>query len=658
MKAHRFCSILGIALLVGPVAGLARQAQGSTNGQAGLTAPPSVAISTGVPLSQAALPEGTGAISGTVVDTATGAPLVGAVVSLSVASRAAIGRGAREVTDGRGRFLFTRLPARDDYQVNAARPEYFDGAYGQTSLRPAPARITLSDGQWFSTANIALSKGGAISGVVLDEHGDPVVGVYVHVLAQVSVGGTKQLASGPVTLTDDRGLYRIAALGPGDYLVSVPSVSATVPDSAPSVIGTATPYATFDADALSRAVIGKYPIPPPAENGRRLAYPAIYAPDATSPARATAVTLAFGESRTGVDVTLTPVPAFAISGRVEGLTDPLPGLTLRLLPTGLEGLGNGNEAATAMVAADGSFTFLNVPAGAYAIDFRRSVMEFTYGLTNSPRLPFAPGTNSSSSSSNTVESAGAGVQSTTTSTGRAHDLWGRATVTVNTADVTGLVLPLRHGAKITGHITHDAKDKPPTGTVFLTARAEPANGSPLTGMVLTGQPIDAAMNFELDGVPPGQYVLRLTRPTGSLVEAITVDGQDVTNGPLDLTEGRDLSNVQVTLTDQVPTLSGTVRNLDAATKGTAVVAFPVEPDQWTNYGLTPVRIRSSSTTGQGAFHVTSLPAGEYYVLAVPATDAEAWQDPAFLKQAARVATRVSLKWGQTTTADLSLVHVR
>jgi hypothetical protein len=657
MKTHRFWSILSIGVLVAPLAGLAAQTQGAATGQAG-TPPPNVSISTGVPLTQATLPEGTGAISGTVVDSATGAPLVGAVVSLSVTSRAAIGRGTREVTDGRGRFLFTRLSAHDDYQVNAARPGYFDGAYGQTSLRPSPARIALSEGQWFATATIALSKGGAISGLVRDERGDPVVGVYVHVLAQVNVGGTKQLASGPVTLTDDRGMYRIAALGPGDYLVSVPSVSATVPASAPSVLGTVTPYATFDVDALSRAAIGKYPVPPPPENGRRFAYPAVYAPDATSPVRATPVTLALGETRTGVDVTLSPMAAFVISGRVDGLSEPLPGLTLRLLPAGLESLGNGSETATAMVGADGAFAFLNVPAGAYTIDLRRSMMEFTYSLTTNPRLPLAPGATSTSSSSAGVDSAGAGVQSTTTTVGRAHDLWGRATVAVSGADVTGLVIPLRHGAKITGHITRDAKDKPPTGTVFLTARAEPANGSPATGMVLTGQPIDAAMNFELDGVPPGQYVLRLSRPGGSLVEAITVDGQDITNRPLDLTEGQDVSNVQVTLTDQVPTLSGTVRTLDPTTKGTAVVAFPVEPEQWTNYGLTPVRIRSSSTTGQGAFHLTSLPAGEYYVLAVPASDADGWQDPAFLKQAARVATRVTLKWGQTTTADLALVHVR
>src|SRR5215471_832303 len=57
------------------------------------------------------LPEGSGAISGVVTDGATGQPVAGAIVSLSVTSRATIARTAREMTDSRGRFLFTKLAA-------------------------------------------------------------------------------------------------------------------------------------------------------------------------------------------------------------------------------------------------------------------------------------------------------------------------------------------------------------------------------------------------------------------------------------------------------------------------------------------------------------------------------------------------------------------
>ena len=44
----------------------------------------------------------------------------------------------------------------------------------------------------------------------------------------------------------------------------------------------------------------------------------------------------------------------------------LPGLVVRSLPEGLEDLGAGSEAATAMLGTDGRFTLFNVPAGSDA----------------------------------------------------------------------------------------------------------------------------------------------------------------------------------------------------------------------------------------------------------------------------------------------------
>jgi hypothetical protein len=53
----------------------------------------------------------------------------------------------------------------------------------------------------------------------------------------------------------------------------------------------------------------------------------------------------------------------------------------------------------------------------------------------------------------------------------------------------------------------------------------------------------------------------------------------------------------------------------------------------------------------------SLPAGEYYVLAVSEPLPRTWQDPTFLAKAAGVATRVRLDWGGKHTQDLTVAAV-
>jgi hypothetical protein len=239
--------------------------------------------------------------------------------------------------------------------------------------------------------------------------------------------------------------------------------------------------------------------------------------------------------------------------------------------------------------------------------------------------------------------------------------WARVPVNVGATGVTGLVVPLKRGVTISGRFTREVKtpsNSPGAAPRFYGPRAEPANGNLATGMARSNQIPDDPNDLELEGVVPGAYVLRFGAPGGSLVKSIRINGEDFTYRPIDLTDGRDLTNVQVTFTDDVPTVNGAVRITDSTIKQVTVLTFPVEPDQWSNYGLTPVRIKSTSPNAQGQFHLTSLPEGEYYAIALPTAEADGWSDPALLKRLAQIATRISLKWGQTTAVDLTAMHIR
>ena len=215
MRAGRTLSAIILAAVLGPM-GAAPHAR-----QAGPA-----------PQQQAA---GTGAISGTVSDGVTGRPLPAVIVALRAPSTGTpLARIVRVVTDEQGRFVMRNLPAGEGYTISSTRLGYVDGAYGQQTMFGASGRINLKDAEWFPRANIVMWRPGAISGTVRDEANEPVVGVYVRALARHIFGGQPQLLAGPVARTDDRGEYRIAGLGPGQYVVHVPSIQSSVPLDAPA----------------------------------------------------------------------------------------------------------------------------------------------------------------------------------------------------------------------------------------------------------------------------------------------------------------------------------------------------------------------------------------------------------------------------------------
>ena len=282
----------------------------------------------------------TGAISGVVVDGSTKQPLGGAVVLLEVDRADAAtqmlrpGPIAQQITDEKGRFVFTSLPPAQ-YRVNTSMPGYFDGGFGRSVAIREGTRIVLADRQWIDRADVQLWRPGGVTGRVIDELGEPVVGIPVRVLRQVMVAGRPQVASSSNTTTDDRGVYRIGGLSPGRYYVSVPSVQmAASADALAAAVGkgnlgrsSTTGDPTLDI-AGHRLVVGRFATPSPSADGRARAYPPMFYPAATSLRDAIAVELEFGTDKSGLDFRLDPVPASAISGVVQGPDNIVSQLTL------------------------------------------------------------------------------------------------------------------------------------------------------------------------------------------------------------------------------------------------------------------------------------------------------------------------------------------
>jgi hypothetical protein len=152
-----------------------------------------------------------GVIRGNVVENQTGKPLARAVVSLQPVTGTPGGtQGVR--TNGYGAFEFSSLAA-GAYLVSVSKAGFVPTEYGQKQWNAAGVPVMLTeDGAQFLT--IRMPRYGAITGTVVDEND---VGLPLHKV--VAYRNTQPPVLAGNATADDRGVYRLGALEPGNYLV-------------------------------------------------------------------------------------------------------------------------------------------------------------------------------------------------------------------------------------------------------------------------------------------------------------------------------------------------------------------------------------------------------------------------------------------------------
>jgi hypothetical protein len=276
--------------------------------------------------------KGTAILRGYVVAADTGNPLRRA----AVVARSADGRGTgMALTDAQGRFEIKDLPA-GRYNISVEKAGYVRMSYGQRRPEQPGTMLDVLDGQLVEKIPFTLPRGGVITGSIVDEFGEPIAGAQVSAMRFRYTGGGRRLLPSGFGTSDDRGIFRVYGLTPGDYYISA---AVRAPQQ---MMGTTT---------MASA---------PAEG-----YAATFFPGTANPSEATRITVRAAQETANVSFGLISTRLARISGRVinsAGAPVAQGFINMRAADQMSAGLGMFNST---MTRPDGTFQLLGVAAGSY-----------------------------------------------------------------------------------------------------------------------------------------------------------------------------------------------------------------------------------------------------------------------------------------------------
>ena len=548
-------------------------------------------------------PTGTGVIAGAVIDLDK-RPVRRALVTVEGTGEVRLERTT--ITDEDGRFSVASLPV-GRFTISAEKIGYPQVSYGAKRPFRAGSGVFVQAGQKVTDISLTLAPGSGMTGVVYDEHGEPLPGVPVQAWeVRTSLNGERALdfpSAGVETLytTDEQGRYRIYGLAPGEYLMGTSwFYSGRLSVFSARMLSDVDLRAAFQPQAP--APVGGTP----SDSGRYNYAPA-FSPGVTDPFSAGLIKLAAGEMRSGVDLRMVFEPVSSLDATISAPDgselSPRMALGRRNIPDALK---------TGMISG--------APGGRYRSS---SLAPGDYSLM--AQVPAAGGRPA---------------------------LWAIADFTAAAGQPVKLSLFLQPALTVTGSIRFEsASAKPPADlnrvSVFLSNAA-------FTDLE-TAKTVEPTGALSITGIVPGQYTLRASVPAGIsggtswAVKSVLAGGQDVTDRQFEV-PSNSLSDFTITFTDVVTELSGTISSpAGGAATDYFVIAIPADRAYWLQGSR---RIASARPDGSGRYQFRTLPPGEYRIALTTDLVAGDLRDTHALEGLLGASVAVTIGPGEKKTLDL------
>lgn len=532
--------------------------------------------------------------------------------------------GYTAITEDDGSFIFERLPA-GEFRLAAAKDAYVTTRYGAKGIGRPGRPIVLQAGESRAGVTIHLPRGSVITGLITGRDAQPVEDAVVQALTYRHLDGRRELSAVAAGGgTDDRGVYRLFGLPPGDYIVSVRVPRPAFPAAEQLSAAEIRRALAEVAETRTQSTPGMPPPLPrrtsrPSAPERAVAYAPVYFPGTSSLTQARTISVGVAEERAGIDFQIEQVALASVEGFISASLPSVRSTVVALVPAdGSGNLGMGPMRRTG-VSAEGRFRFGGVPPGHYTVTAFRRILRAPG--SEAPRTP--------------------------------EPVWGSADVIVAGDDVAGVTVTLQPGISIAGRVVFEGRDRPPVDLSAIPLPLHAIRTGSSTHITLPDVRLTEDGAFEVEGIVPGRYSIPMQRgfrtPVGGWwLKSIRLNGRELLDGPMDLRQSAD--DAVVTFTDRTTELSGIIRSPggEAAPEHTAIV-FGTDPASWFPGSRRIAMVRPSAT---GRYAVRNLPPGEYFVAAEDDVAAADLRDPAFLHRLAAEATRVTVEEEGVISVDL------
>ena len=501
-------------------------------------------------------------------------------------------------TDADGRFEFTGLPP-GEFTLAASKPGYLDVVYG--ARRPGPTSagsvLTLLEGQRLDKIAMRLPRGGVVAGLITDEFGEPAFNVPVRALRYIYQDGYRALTAGGNAVTDDRGMYRIAGLLPGEYLVS-----AVPRDTVAAAAATAEELRVRQAQLAARGE--SFQVPPVPTSG----YVAVYYPGSPTGAGAAPVTVGPSLEVAGIDIRLQVTQTAPVTGTITSTEGVVPQSRVQLVDRSLP--MNGVGIWFRDMRPDGSFSFHGLVPGSYLVK--------AFG-TPGGKPGMAGG-----------------------------EMWGAAELSVGGTGANDVQLRMQRGVKVAGQVRLEGL--PAFDRARLRVNLVPISSPTDWEMAVVGMTPDANGAFTASNVLPALYRIQVAGlPAGWSVDTAVFEEKDAADLHLPIDGSREITGGVIQLTSRRADVTGSVTNAAGAPVADyTVILFPSDSRLWLPQSR---RIQLSQPGRDGRYAFRGLPPGEYRLAALVDLEPGRHFDPAFLSELLGAAISFRLGDGESRTQD-------
>jgi hypothetical protein len=478
-------------------------------------------------------------------------------------------------------------------------------------------------------------RGATIAGRVTYADGDPAVNVTVNLMRRDGGGRLQKVLTGAniVSLsglrTDDRGMFRLTGLPPGEYIVCVYESVTHGP-------GGMRPRAD-DIPGMVDSMMGQQLL-------------MTFHPSATSPKQAAVVKVAPGDERTDVDVRIPERELRTVSGVVRKRRDksPLAGAQVSIVrrddplssaatnspyDTGEGGIN------TTTTDEEGRWWFTEIPDGPYTLNVK-------------PAEEYEPGSATAYDGNSNLYALTANSNINSRNMNGAYIpprrkrgyAPARRDVEVSGGDLSDVEVETADGGRITGVVTVEGGGELKYASVMLVR--VPDGGDAMTAGDLRNASVESG-RFSFDALPAGRFFLQPKPYMGEAslyVKSVNWNGKDLTRESLELGESGTVEGVRVVLARDPATLRLTA--VRAADRKPAPEAFaflvPVDAPAWSPHSAGQL---FCSTDEEGSCLIKAPP-GEYHVVVLSRRLARDSVDVE-VRRRAPTSPRVVLRVGET-----------